>query len=312
MDITLARTFLEVLTAGSFFNAAKRLYVTQSAVSLRIKKLEDELGREVFTRNKSGAELTAAGQQFERFARSMVKLWEEAHYQVAIPKGLDSLLIVGCQYSLWPKLGMSWLRSLEAEMQTTALKAEVGMPDRLLRLMLDGLLDIGVMYTPQLRPGLEVKPLMEDTLVLASTDPDYPPELDERYISVEWSPEFIALHAAHFPQFSNSRVSLALGSLSARYIVRTKRAAYFPARAVADYVALGQLHIIADAPAFPFPTYAVWNPEKDAKVLQKALQLLEKAAGEVDKAQHDIIDDAGVLAIDKSLTNHFFTDGDGG
>ena len=107
MDIVLAKTFLEVLTAGNFQSAAQRLFVTQSAVSLRIKKLEEELGREVFTRNKGGAILTPAGEQFERFARSMVKLWEEASYQVAVPAGLDSLLIVGCQYSLWPKLGMS-------------------------------------------------------------------------------------------------------------------------------------------------------------------------------------------------------------
>ena len=306
MDIVLAKTFLAVITGGNFQAASNRLFVTQSAVSLRIKKLEEELGREVFVRNKGGTTLTPAGVQFERFARSMVKLWEEATYQVAVPDGLDSLLIVGCQYSLWPKLGMSWLRLMEAQMPTTALKAEVGMPDRLLRLMLDGLLDVGVMYTPQLRPGLEVKPLLEDKLVLASSDPDYPAELNDRYVSIEWSPEFIALHAIHFPNRPKSTVSLALGSLSVRFILKGKRAAYFPARAIEDHVKAGQLHIISDAPAFPFPSYVVWNPEKDPKIVTESLKILDDAVADVVQVQDDLVDAAGIKDYDLGLSNSLF------
>ena len=41
MDIQLIRTFLEVAATGSFVNASERLYVTQSAVSLRIQRLEE-------------------------------------------------------------------------------------------------------------------------------------------------------------------------------------------------------------------------------------------------------------------------------
>lgn len=73
MDISLARTFLEVISAGNFVAAAKRLHVTQSAISLRIKRLEEMLGRPVFLRTKSGTQLTPAGKQFERYARTLVK-----------------------------------------------------------------------------------------------------------------------------------------------------------------------------------------------------------------------------------------------
>ena len=48
MDITLIRTFLEVTAAGSFGGAAERLAVTQSAISLRIQRLEDSLGCVLF------------------------------------------------------------------------------------------------------------------------------------------------------------------------------------------------------------------------------------------------------------------------
>ena len=60
MDIETARTFLVVISSGSFVEAAKRLYVTQSTVSARIQRLEAELGAELFVRHKSGTTLTPA------------------------------------------------------------------------------------------------------------------------------------------------------------------------------------------------------------------------------------------------------------
>ena len=304
MDVILAKTFLEILTAGNFQAASRQLFVSQSAVSLRVKKLEELLGREVFVRSKAGVELTPAGEKFERFARSMVKLWEEAVYQVAVPEGLDSIIMVGCQYSLYPRLGLHWLARLEANMPRTAIRAEVGMPDRLLRLMLDGLVDVAVMYSPQLRPGLQVRPLIDDTLVLAATDPDYPASLDERYVMLDWSPEFVALHQAHFPDQPNPRLSLALGTLGARYVIANERAAYFPARAIDEFVEDGRLHIIADAPAFPYPAYVVWNPDKETEVLDRALTELIAVADRADREQAELIEEAGVHEIDDALAHH--------
>lgn len=294
MDIDLARTFLEVLTSGSFLNASKRLNVTQSAVSLRVKRLEDELGRTVFLRTKSGVELTPAGQQFERFARSMLKVWEEARYHVAVPDGYTDILIVGSQYSLWPKLSMRWLRLMERQLPEISLRAELGMPDRLLRMMLDGVLDIATMYTPQLRPGLEVEVLMEDTLVLASTNPDYSADLDDDYVLIDWGPEFIQAHQTHFPEFRTAHVTLVLGTLGARYVVEHQRAAYFPARFIEDQIADGTLHIVANAPAFPFPVYVVWNPEKNTELVQRALEMLRHVAQQVNNVQSDRLSDAGI------------------
>lgn len=74
MDITLINTFLEVASTGSFVSAPDRLFVTQSAVSLRVQRLEESLGRPWFTRSKAGAELTPAGKELESYAISMIKL----------------------------------------------------------------------------------------------------------------------------------------------------------------------------------------------------------------------------------------------
>ena len=93
MDIALIKTFLEVAGTGSFVAAAERLFVSQSAISLRIQRLEDELGRPLCTRSKSGAVLTPAGREFHHYALSILKLLEEARLQIALPEGYDTMSI---------------------------------------------------------------------------------------------------------------------------------------------------------------------------------------------------------------------------
>ena len=100
MDINQARTFLEVASCGSFIMAAERMHVTQTAVSARIRTLEQQLGRQLFVRNKAGARLTSAGERFMRHAATMVQVWERARHQVALPPGRDDAVSIGCELSL--------------------------------------------------------------------------------------------------------------------------------------------------------------------------------------------------------------------
>src|SRR5690606_21280836 len=88
LDIELARTFLAIVAAGNFVRAAERLHLSQTAVSARVKSLEEQLRRPLFVRNKAGAVLTPAGEQFLRHAPRLVQLWERARHQVAVPPGL--------------------------------------------------------------------------------------------------------------------------------------------------------------------------------------------------------------------------------
>ena len=95
MDIELARTFLEIVRMRSFVRAAEQLNVSQTAVSARVKALEEQLGRPLFIRNKNGASLTPAGEQFLRYAPMFVQLWQRARHQVAVPPGRRAVLGIG-------------------------------------------------------------------------------------------------------------------------------------------------------------------------------------------------------------------------
>jgi DNA-binding transcriptional LysR family regulator len=85
MDIELARTFIEIVSTGSFIKAADRLHVAQTTVSARVRLLEEQLGRQLFVRNKAGASLTPAGEQFLRFAPTFVQLCQRQKQPVAVP-----------------------------------------------------------------------------------------------------------------------------------------------------------------------------------------------------------------------------------
>src|SRR6218665_193358 len=101
MDIAGARTFLEIVKTGSFIGAAANLHLTQTAVSARIRVLERELDRPLFIRNKAGARLTPAGEQFMRYATTLVQVWERARHQVALPTGRERSVTIGGEHSLW-------------------------------------------------------------------------------------------------------------------------------------------------------------------------------------------------------------------
>ncbi|MEJ6404187.1 LysR family transcriptional regulator [Yoonia sp. 2307UL14-13] len=285
MDITLLKTFLEVAATGSFVSASERLYVTQSAVSLRIQRLEDSLGKPMFTRSKAGAELTNAGREFERYALSMIRVWEEARQQVAIPEGFTRSLTIGAQYSLWPRLGFRWVDALRADMPDLNIRAELGMPDRLTRFLIEGIMQVGLLYMPQLRPGLIADKVLEEELVMVATWPDADfDDLAENYLFVDWGPEFVGAHALELPDLTNPGLTFSLGAMAAEYLINRKGAAYLPARYIKRYIDGGQLHLVPDAPRFPYPVWAVWRDDLDNNTYKAANAALEKV---VDLAEAD-------------------------
>lgn len=294
MDVQLARTFIEVVATGSFVAAAKRLYVTQSAVSMRVKTLEDQIGRILFQRSKHGAELTHAGRQFHQYAISMMRLWEEAQQQVAIPPGYRTTLRVGGFYSLWIRLLMRWISAFQEQVPDVAIRAELGMPDRLMRMLTEGIVDMAVMYTPQLRPGLEVKELLEDQLVLVSADKsveDVETALATNYVFIDWGQEFFAAHGARFPGFQTPGVTLGLGALGLNYILSNGKSGYFPGAVVQPHLDSGELTAIADAPIFSFPVYVVYDSNLEPELRDLALAALQEIADAREEVQAEVIEE---------------------
>lgn len=78
LDLELLRTFVTIAETRSFTRAGERLGRTQSAISLQVKRLEDQLGRAVFRRSPRSLELTIEGDRLLGPARQMLRLNDAA------------------------------------------------------------------------------------------------------------------------------------------------------------------------------------------------------------------------------------------
>ncbi|WPH13334.1 LysR family transcriptional regulator [Variovorax paradoxus] len=271
MDINLARTFLEIVDTRSFQRAAERLHVTQTSVSARVRTLEELLGRPLFVRNKAGAVLTAAGEQFLPHATLLVQVWERARHQVAVPIGSRAVLAIGCEISLWDPLLLQWLLWMRTAAPQLAIRTEVGFPHDLLDKVAAGVLDIAIAYAPQQRPGLRVELLIEEKLVMVTTaqNPRVPRPAD--YVYVDWGSEFAAQHGLAFPELSNAAVSAGLGPLGREFLLAAGGTGYFRHDVVRSHLESGRLRRVPGTPEFLYPAYAVYAVGADAAIVDPAL-----------------------------------------
>ena len=88
MDLGELQVFLTVAREGSFSRAAERLFRTQPAVSLAIRKLEDDLGQPLFVRGARPVRLTDAGNLLRDYADRLINLRDEVKKGLAELQGL--------------------------------------------------------------------------------------------------------------------------------------------------------------------------------------------------------------------------------
>lgn len=78
LPTNLLRSFVAIVDAGSMLNAAEQVFVTQSALSLQIKRLEELVQQPLFTREGRRLQLTSSGEVLLDYARRMLALHDEA------------------------------------------------------------------------------------------------------------------------------------------------------------------------------------------------------------------------------------------
>jgi DNA-binding transcriptional LysR family regulator len=94
LDTDQLRSFLAIVDEGSFTRAAERVHKTQSAVSMHIRRLEEQLGCALFVKHGRGAKLTTEGEQLVDYARRILS--EEAGALAALSrKGLRGTVRFG-------------------------------------------------------------------------------------------------------------------------------------------------------------------------------------------------------------------------
>jgi len=268
MDIAVARTFLEIAATGSFVAAAERLNLTQTAVSARIRTLEEQLGRRLFVRHRGGTRLTEAGELFHPHAIALVQGWERARREVGLPPGRANLVAVGGQFSLWSPLMADLLLWMRRECPDLAVQMEVDAPDRLLDRVQDGTLDLAVLYSPPTRPDLVMELIAEEKLMMVTTDPDGR-LLTDHYVYIDWGSPYAESHEAAFPHLANAAVSVSLGPLALTYMLEVGGSGYYRSAIARPHLESGRLRRVEAAPEFSYSIYATYSSKGAGQVIDR-------------------------------------------
>jgi len=277
MDIELLKTFVEVNRTRHFGEAGEALFLTQAAVSARIKLLESNLGVRLFDRIKRDIQLTPEGHRLLPHAQALIASWQKARQEVSAG-GAKQQLFIGGTGGLWQYTLPEWFISLRERMPEVALITETHTATTLSRRLVTGVVDVAFMLEPPQIEALQLKEVALVQLILVSHESDISVEhaLSEGYVMTDWGVAHGVAHRRTFPDAPEPHVRVNQAALAHRHLLDIGGSAYLPARLVTDDIATGQLSMVQDAPTFDYPVYAVY-PIHSAKMdlIKKSLRLFE-------------------------------------
>lgn len=145
MDLELLKTFSVVMETGSFGKAAARRHLTQSSVSMQMKRLAEELGQPLFTPKGRGRAPTPAAELLLGYAGRLITLHDEA--MLALQNGTARELVrIGATQDFAETRLPDALRSFHATYPDVGVHVRVGPSRELARAAQDGELDLAVVF----------------------------------------------------------------------------------------------------------------------------------------------------------------------
>ena len=268
MDIELLRTFLEVSRTRHFGQAAEAMFLTQAAVSSRIKSLEKMLGVQLFDRVKRDIQLTPEGHRLVTRADFLISEWRKIRQEISAG-GAVQQLSVGGSLRLWDVLLQDWLIRMRTALPEIALIAESHTPVLLTRKLLDGVLDLAFMLEPPQLEVLQIRDIGGLSLRMVTDRQGVLQEeaLAANYLMVDWGLTHALQHRRLFPDAPEPMTRLASGSMALSYMLALGGAAYLPETMVQTAVKYKRLFWVDDAPLIEHRVHAVYPVRTGRKEL---------------------------------------------
>lgn len=274
MDIDLLKTFLEVNRTRHFGRAAENLFLSQSAVSVRIRLLEEQIGAPVFTRHRNDIQLTPIGEKLLMHAESIVTAWNRARQEVTLADNMEHSLVIGGSPSIWDILLQDWLHQLYKQMPDLRLIAEAASPEVLLRRLLDGTLDLAFAFEGPQIAQLEVVEISNVPLIMVSDKKGIDAEqaLDKNYLLVDWGTSFLTIHAKTFKSCPAPRMQLGLGRIALEFLKKIGGSAYLAEPMIKKDLKNKMLYKVKNAPVIKRSIFAVYQDQgSNRSIIESAL-----------------------------------------
>jgi DNA-binding transcriptional LysR family regulator len=176
VDLRQLRYFVGIVQAGSLARAADQLHVAQSALSYHLTNLEAELDRQLLTRGPKGIQLTEAGSVLYRHAEGILRNVESARQEVSSkPNVVSGRVSIGLPVTAAAILSYELFIRVRSVYPQIALHVTDGHGATLREWLVNGRLDIALLFAGQAERGLAVEPLLLEELFYITADPDTSP-----------------------------------------------------------------------------------------------------------------------------------------
>ncbi len=261
MDSELLRTFLEVSRTRHFGRAAESLYLTQSAVSFRIRQLETQLGTSLFTRHRNNIRLTAAGERLVPYAESLMNTWLQAKKEIS-HASQHTELSIGATSSLWESYLTGWLEVLYNQHDELRLEARVSTRQSLVKQLHSRELDLLIAIEPPKMDEFESTIIGSIQLQLMASQKNIA-LTQYNFIKLEWGADFHPKNEPTLLQDDSPIMITTSAEITRQLLPVSLSAAFLPTHWLQHYPTLKTLsnNVITK------PLYAIWLKKNDQQVL---------------------------------------------
>lgn len=166
MQLGQLQGLVEIARTGTIGRAAEQLFISQPALTARLKALEVELGCELVARGRGGSRLTDAGQALLPYAERAIAATEEGAQRARqLAGGHSDAIAIGAAPAVSAYVLPVVLRRLRETYPDARISVRSGHSEELLELVLRGEVQVGVMR-PLRHPEITTVPVYEDRLIL--------------------------------------------------------------------------------------------------------------------------------------------------
>ncbi|ATD07740.1 LysR family transcriptional regulator [Pseudoalteromonas piscicida] len=265
MDIDLLKTFVEVVKTRHFGRAAENLYITQSAVSFRIRQLEQSLGVNLFIRQRNNIQLTAPGERLLPHAKMILTGMQRAKVDVALANNMHKQLSLSGTANIWDAFLQFGINHIVSAMPGVSLVAEVKAQQESTRLLLERTLDLAVLFDPPKVDELVVKPISDLAIIPVSTFDNATKEdfFDNQYVYVDWGTAFSLWHAKQFTGATPPYFRTSTGRIALDLILQCGGSAFVPEALALESIETGRLTQVEEVESNSREIFVAYHKDND-------------------------------------------------
>lgn len=276
MKIELLKTFLEVSRTLHFRIASENLYITQSAVSARIKLLEDDLGVMLFDRSQKHLKLTPEGNRLIKHANELLFMWQKTKQDIGIADSNAHQLVVGSIMSIWDIVLQDWLKKIHRNMDDVSLLTNTYSPLELRRSLLGRVIDIAFLFEPPFVEDLISEKVATVPLQLVTTDVDLISKNSslDSHIMVDYGESVNAQHKREFQNSPPAKHYMSQPRIALNFILDAGGSAYLPRQMTFEHIEKNKLFLVENAPVYEreiFASYLAKSQKSD--VIKETINL---------------------------------------